>query len=400
IVRRKLLPAPVTGDSVSLVSILRKNVGKDLSTISMPISLNEPLNLLQRLCEELEYSELLDQAASCDDSVMRLAYIAAFAVSGYSSTVSRASRKPFNPLHGETYECERVDKGFRYISEKVSHNPPIMACHAESLKGNYSFWQESKVKSKFWGKSMEFIPSGNVHVTLNKWGEQYTWSKVTTCMRNLISGPKSLDHYGSMTITNHSTGEYAVLTFKENSSGYFSSNNGTKNEVAGVLYNSKKEKTKLLTGRWSDTVWICDIDDRENLVEIWRVNEDNQHIGEDMYGLTRFAIELNEITPDLPLYLPPTDTRYRPDQRLFEEGKLSEAETEKIRLEEKQRTVRRALQDEGKSITPLWFRKQMDEITKTEEWCFAGDYWKKREAFKGKSKDNWMNEVGCLDLFG
>lgn len=112
-------------------------------------------------------------------------------------------------------------------------------------------------------------------------------------MRNLISGPKSLDHYGSMTITNHSTGEYAVLTFKENSSGYFSSNNGTKNEVAGVLYNSKKEKTKLLTGRWSDTVWICDIDDRENLVEIWRVNEDNQHIGEDMYGLTRFAIELN-----------------------------------------------------------------------------------------------------------
>lgn len=38
--------------------------GKDLSKISMPVTLNEPLSALQRLCEELEYSELLDEAAS------------------------------------------------------------------------------------------------------------------------------------------------------------------------------------------------------------------------------------------------------------------------------------------------------------------------------------------------
>jgi len=35
------------------------------------------------------------------------------------------------------------------------------------------------------------------------------------------------------------------------------------------------------------------------------------------YGFTRFAIELNELDDDLRQHLPPTDTRFRPDQRLI-----------------------------------------------------------------------------------
>jgi len=37
----------------------------------------------------------------------------------------------------------------------------------------------------------------------------------------------------------------------------------------------------------------------------------------------------------------PTDCRLRPDQRLMEEGRWEEANAEKVRLEEKQRAVRR-----------------------------------------------------------
>jgi hypothetical protein len=43
---------------------------------------------------------------------------------------------------------------------------------------------------------MEFLPSGNVFVTLKTTGETYHWSKVTTCMRNVMSGEKYLEHYG------------------------------------------------------------------------------------------------------------------------------------------------------------------------------------------------------------
>ena len=36
-------------------------VGKDLSRVCLPVYFNEPLSALQRIAEEMEYSELLDQ---------------------------------------------------------------------------------------------------------------------------------------------------------------------------------------------------------------------------------------------------------------------------------------------------------------------------------------------------
>lgn len=36
---------------------------------------------------------------------------------------------------------------------------------------------------------------------------------------------------------------------------------------------------------------------------------------ERYYGFTRFAIELNELDPEMGKYLPCTDTRFRNDQR-------------------------------------------------------------------------------------
>ncbi|NXR86866.1 OSBL7 protein, partial [Hypocryptadius cinnamomeus] len=91
-------------------------------------------------------------------------YVAAFAVSAYASTYYRAGSKPFNPVLGETYECVRPDRGFRFISEQVSHPPPISACHAES--DNFVFWQDMRWKNKFWGKSLEIVPMGTVNVQL------------------------------------------------------------------------------------------------------------------------------------------------------------------------------------------------------------------------------------------
>ena len=118
--RRTKLPTPKPStEDLSLWNLMKRNIGKDLSKVSMPVVLNEPIGMLQRLCEELEYSELLDKAAETEDPYERMVLIAAFAVSAYGSSNVRAGHKPFNPLLGETYECVREDKGFKYISEQV-----------------------------------------------------------------------------------------------------------------------------------------------------------------------------------------------------------------------------------------------------------------------------------------
>ena len=53
--------------------------------------------------------------------------------------------------------------------------------------------------------------------------------------------------------------------------------------------------------------------------------------------------------------LPPSDTRRRGDQRLFEEGKENEADEEKIRLEVKQRKARKLREEAGEQWRPNFF---------------------------------------------
>src|SRR5262249_9583060 len=154
----------------SLIAFVRKNVGKDLSTISMPVSANEPTSLLQRFAEQLEYAHLLDRAARERHARDRLLYVAAFAISQFSGgrVRERAIRKPFNPLLGETFELLRTEAeipgGFRLLVEKVSHRPVRLAMQADSAA--WTFAQSPAPTQKFWGKSAEITTEGRVRVAL------------------------------------------------------------------------------------------------------------------------------------------------------------------------------------------------------------------------------------------
>ncbi|GJJ77937.1 oxysterol-binding protein-related protein 3/6/7 [Entomortierella parvispora] len=380
IVRRSVLPAPVSGEDISLLSILRKNVGKDLSTVAMPVSLNEPINVLQRLCEELEYSELLDKAAGLEDSLDRLVYVAAFAVSGYATTQWRAARKPFNPLHGETFEFDCPEKGFKFISEKVSHYPPVMACHADSVH-NWSLSMDSRAKTKFWGKSMELIPNGTMHIRFSKSGDHYTIIKPSTWMRNLMAGTKYLEHTGELKVINHTTRESCVLTFKESS--FFA---GTKHEVIGQVLTANGVKKRTLQGRWSES--LMEEVAPNKLERLWKCNTPPPN-HDKYYGFTEFTIHLNELTKGLEAKLPRTDTRFRPDQSLFEHGQVEEADQEKLRVEQRQRELRKAMETRGEKWEVRWFEKRVDPQTEDPEgqtWFYKGGYWEARETGEWNEK--------------
>ncbi|XP_076945034.1 oxysterol-binding protein-related protein 1D-like isoform X1 [Bidens hawaiensis] len=122
--RRGSLPEPKEKERpVGLWSIIKDNIGKDLSGVCLPVYFNEPLSSLPKCFEDLEYSCLVDRALEWGkqgNDLMRILSIAAFAVSGYASTEGRQC-KPFNPLLGETYEADYPDKGLRFFSEKVNY---------------------------------------------------------------------------------------------------------------------------------------------------------------------------------------------------------------------------------------------------------------------------------------
>ena len=64
VARRTTLPADMFDRSnVSLWTVIKDFVGKDLSKIAVPVYFNEPLSFLQKFSEDVEYHYLLDEAS-------------------------------------------------------------------------------------------------------------------------------------------------------------------------------------------------------------------------------------------------------------------------------------------------------------------------------------------------
>ena len=371
--RRISVPLP-TVQPPSLIGFLRKNVGKDLSTISMPVSANEPTSLLQRASEQLEYSYLVDNASTAPSSKERLIYIIAFAVSSLSASrvKERAIRKPFNPMLGETFELVREDKGFRFIAEKVSHRPVRMAYQAEAE--NWTICQSPMPTQKFWGKSAELITEGRVHVILHNSRECFSWAPATCSLRNVIAGEKYVEPVGTMTVTNETSGEQAVATFK--SGGIFS---GRSEDIVVQIFDAAGQELDLgLSGKWTSSLSLA----RSGSVDIkpiWSVG-DLVPDSARRYGFTSFAASLNEITSVEQGRMAPTDSRLRPDQRAAENGDFDQAEGLKAKLEESQRERRKVMEDESRTWTPKWFTK-IDGLEGEDIWKLKGGkdgYWEAR----------------------
>ncbi|KAE8145062.1 oxysterol binding protein [Aspergillus avenaceus] len=390
VTRRSNIPAP-TCMPPSLIGFLRKNVGKDLSQISMPVSSNEPFSLLQRAAEVMEYSTLLDNAASAQDPVERLMYVTAFAISSisYNRVRERAIRKPFNPMLGETYELVREDLGFRFVAEKVSHRPVQLAYHADGK--NWSFAQSPMPTQKFWGKSAEIVTEGKMRLTLHTTSEHFSWSCATSFLRNIIAGEKYVEPVGEMSVVNETTGQKSVSTFK--AGGMFS---GRSEEVTTKAVDSNGRELPLgLTGTWVSMLQMTKNGSATG--PIWEAGSLVPNAPKH-YGLTSFAATLNEITPIEDHKIPATDSRLRPDQRALEGGDVDRAEDVKVKLEEAQRSRRREMESAGQTWTPRWFTRVDDDLEGNEGeavWRLKSgkeSYWEER------ARGTWTGVVPVLDI--
>ncbi|KAJ5558111.1 ATP12 ATPase F1F0-assembly protein [Penicillium sp. DV-2018c] len=368
---------------ISLWGILKSMIGKDMTKMTLPVSFNEPTSLLQRVAEDLEYTDLLDIAADRTDSMERLVYVATYAASEYASTIGRVA-KPFNPLLGETFEYVRPDKGYRFFVEQVSHHPPIGAAWAESPKWDY--WGESSLKSKFYGKSFDINLLGTWFLKLRpaSGGEElYTWKKVTSSVIGIITGNPTVDNYGLMEIKNWTTGEVCYLDFKPRgwkaSSAY---------QVTGKVVDKDGSPKWSIGGRWNDKIYARHTPGFEAPVSgqdpesaktflVWQAHARPTGVP---FNLTPFVITLNALPDGLKEWLPPTDTRLRPDQRAMEDGEYTLAADEKHRVEEKQRARRRERDTKGEVYEPQWFVRDKCPVTGEEFWAHNGKYWESREA--------------------
>ncbi|WKX94527.1 hypothetical protein Q1695_011647 [Nippostrongylus brasiliensis] len=359
--RRKTLPSvQQPSERISFAALGRMI----LQRTGVPITHYEPLTAIQLLCDELRSVNLLEKACSKTTPEEKMVYVSAFAISPYLNSCGRF-RKFFNPLLGETYEYEQEE--FRYHGEQVAHHPPVSAGHA--VGNGWILFQtfSAEIAWNAWAQTCEFMPERPVRLELT--GDHYSWNKITSTIENLMCVPEERKFYHEGTINvKCSNGVSASLNVKKN------------REVFGEVIKSTGESFCKLIGKWDDR--ICS--QKEGGFEEPLLVVDRSAIRPEYFGFTDYTMGLNELRPEDRDSLPPTDSRFRPDVRCLEEGKLDEAVACKGELEQAQRA--RAIDEE--TYKPLWFIKKHDEFSGADIYVTTGKYWEAKEAKFAEQKKN------------
>ncbi|KAH6798156.1 Oxysterol-binding family protein [Perilla frutescens var. hirtella] len=344
-------------DRDSYWKMMQNYIGSDVtSMVTLPVLIFEPMTMLQKMAELMEYSHLLELADECEDPHMRLVYTAAWFISIYPAI--QRTWKPFNPILGETYEMVN-HCGISFIAEQVSHHPPMSAAHAENEHFAYDI--TSKVKTKFLGNSVDIYPVGRTRLTLKKSGVVFDLVPPPSKANNIIFGRTWVDSPGDMILTNLTTGEKVVLYFQP--CGWFGAG---RYEVDGYVYDAEEEPKFLMTGKCNEFMSYqpCDSEGEptpgSELKEVWRAADAPQN---DKFQYTHFAHKLNSFET-APKKLLPSDSRLRSDRLALEQGDLSKAGVEKTRLEERQRAEKRTRETKNDVFKPKWF-DLTDEVATT-----------------------------------
>ncbi|XP_022743302.1 oxysterol-binding protein-related protein 3A-like isoform X4 [Durio zibethinus] len=303
-------------DRDSYWKMMQKYIGSDVtSMVTLPVLIFEPMSMLQKMAELMEYSYLLDMADECEDPYMRLVYSTSWAISVYYAY--QRTWKPFNPILGETYEM-------------VNH-------------GGITFIAEQSL--------LDIFPC-RTRVTLKRDGVVLDLVPPPTKVNNLIFGRTWVDSPGEMIMTNLTTGDKAVLYFQP--CGWFGAG---RYEIDGYVYNAAEEPQILMTGKWNESMSYqpCDGEGEPlpgtELKEAWRVADAPKN---DKFQYTYFAHKINSFD-SAPKKLLASDSRLRADRYALEQGDLSKAGFEKMSLEERQRAEKKNREEKGHKFTPKWF---------------------------------------------
>lgn len=151
--------------------------------------------------------------------------------------------------------------------------------------------------------------------------------------------------------------ETDTLTLQFAKSGW---NKSIRYQVSGKIpVRNGSSHNYVVSGKWNETIQAYNEETGETIT-IFEPNA-YPHNKEWQYNFTRFAINLNNGTERLRTKLPPTDSRFRPDQYAHERGDFDLATAEKLRLEEKQRTARKLLAEEGRDYQCKYFQQMYDQ---------------------------------------
>ncbi|XP_051820792.1 oxysterol-binding protein-related protein 5 isoform X3 [Antechinus flavipes] len=249
----------VSEENKSLIWILLKQLrpGMDLSRVVLPTFILEPRSFLNKLSDYYYHADLLSQAVLEEDPLTRMKQVVRWYLSGFYKK-PKGIKKPYNPILGETFRCcwyhPQTNSHTFYISEQVSHHPPVSAFHVSNRKDGFCITGSILAKSKFYGNSLSALLDGKATLTFLSRGEDYIITMPYAHCKGILYGTMTMELGGKVTIECEKNNYQAELEFKLKP--FFGGNSGL-NQISGKI-KSGEDVLASLDGHWDREVYISD----------------------------------------------------------------------------------------------------------------------------------------------
>ncbi|KAL1492770.1 hypothetical protein ABEB36_010969 [Hypothenemus hampei] len=228
----------------------------DLSKVVLPTFILEPRSFLDKLSDSYYHVDILTQAVLEDDAFTRMKQVVKWYLSGLYKK-PKGLKKPYNPILGETYRCYWLhgngSKTF-YISEQVSHHPPVSAFYVTNRQDGFAISASILARSKFYGNSTSAILDGTAVLTLLPRGEDYKLTVPYAHCKGILMGTLTMELGGKVSIDCEKTGYYTEIEFKLKP---FLGGVEQTNCISGRL-KLGKETLATIDGYWDGTIHIKD----------------------------------------------------------------------------------------------------------------------------------------------
>jgi len=167
-------------------------------------------------------------------------------------------KKPYNPILGETFRCmwnlpQDNSKTF-FISEQVSHHPPVSAFYASNRKAGFIGNGSIHFRTTFTGLSAGSILDGFFTVYIIPFQEEYRITFPSAYASGFLFGNLLMELAGTVTVSCAKTGYKAEMDFKQKPM-FGGEHNGVHAKITAA------DKTLLYTvhGKWDSKIELHNV---------------------------------------------------------------------------------------------------------------------------------------------
>jgi len=233
----------------SLLVEFLKNIrpGVDLLRTALPAFVLEKRSLLEKLTDYMNHQHLILNISTMIDPEQRFFSVVKHYIAMWHQIPEVGVAKPYNPILGEVFKCEwkLQDSVTSYISEQVSHHPPISAFHFENKKKNFVIYGTLQPKAHLYpfGNYASMTMNGPLKLKILNLDEEYDMTYASVSVKGVFFGTMQMENSGKTIIECKKTGYRASITWK------------TGRQLSGKIYKNDK-KLYSLKGDYTDVVYI------------------------------------------------------------------------------------------------------------------------------------------------